>query len=358
MAKTVNRGLAKLTALWKRLATRGEKLRNRPREEVVGEKEPRLSHQADAVPLKESSVAVLSAPAEREDLGEEQESKIESEEEQETKNEDEKEVDGLREEFIPLIPERENSALKSSTTLSSLAAKLHPFRSLKKEPAMVGTISSAYDLGQEYRVMAWNARLLSMGFSLSLLVNLGLGLVCVGLFPLKELQPFVLALQDSSQQVLHLEPVLKNVKGMDMLMEGLCRQYVLERETIDTLSEKDRWKKVYYLCSDEIWGEFMRMMEPKDSNSLYKQHVDKQATRAVHILVSSRIGEGVYQVEWESLTCIEGLEVERKRWVSTLEIETRPNQVKKGNEFDNPIGFTVVGYRISKRADEMKGQFS
>lgn len=251
-------------------------------------------------------------------------------------------------------PESKKSASLSLTTLKT---KLFP-ASLSKPGQPVGLISAAYDLGQEYRVMAWNARLMSMGFALSLLVNLGLSFVCFGLFPLKEVQPYVLGLQDGGKQVIQIEPLLKTVEGRDKLIEGLCRKYVFQREEIDTLSEPERWKDVYYLSSEEVWSEFTRLMDYKAEGSLYKQHVDKKATRAVRIDYSSRMGDNVYQVEWESVTCIGGQEVERRRWVSTLEIALQPNRVSKENEFVNPIGFTVMGYRISKRTEDTKRALS
>lgn len=219
-------------------------------------------------------------------------------------------------------------------------------------PLAESMLSLSYDTGQSYRVMAWIARLLGISFFVSMLLNMGLSFLCFCLFPLKEVQPYVLALKEKGEQVVHIEPIVKNVKGLAKLTEALCRHYVSLRETLDGISEDKRWKELFFFCSQEIWADFYGQMNPQQPDSPLKKHREKKATRAVIIAVSSQVSEDVYQVEWQSITVQQGQEVERQRWVSTLQVELRPNAVEKEAEFTNPIGFTVVKYSISKREEE------
>ncbi len=230
-----------------------------------------------------------------------------------------------------------------------------PLGRKREETAFVSQAASllsvGYDTGQSYRLMAWIARLLGLSFCVSMLLNVGLSCLCFCLFPLKEVQPYVLALKEKGEQVVHIEPIVKNVKGLSQLTEALCRHYVSLRETLDGISEDQRWKELFYFCSEDIWSDFYSQMNPQQADSPLKKHRDKKATRAVVINVSSQVGEDVYQVEWQSITVHQGQEVERQRWVSTLQVDLQPNRVEKEAEFINPIGFTVVKYSISKREE-------
>jgi len=211
-------------------------------------------------------------------------------------------------------------------------------------------LSSNYDTGQSYRVMAWVARVSTLGMIVLGMLCIALVCLVIQLFPLKENRPYLLVLKDKGEQVAQIEPIALVTKGLNLLMEGLCRRYVALRESIDGLSEEERWKEVNFLSSEEIWQDFDNTMNlKKNQNSPLKKHREDKVTRGIAIKVSSKIAEGVWQVEWESLTHHQGQELEKHSWVSTLQVELRPNTVKIEDQFINPIGFTVVGYTVSKR---------
>ena len=82
-----------------------------------------------------------------------------------------------------------------------------------------------------------------------------------------------------------------------------------------------------------------------------KKHIDDKVVRSVLIKVSSQVAEQVWHVEWEAIHLHNGIEIERNCWVSTLFVEMRENTLKSEDKFLNPIGFTVIGYAVSKRED-------
>lgn len=246
--------------------------------------------------------------------------------------------------------EKETSAAQSFPTFLPSSVKSSWFKRLsKKVPDQKGGfISSSYDMGQEYRVIAWNARLLSIGFVGAMGVIVGLSVCLFSLFPLKEIRPYLIGLRDKGDQVVHIEPVYKTVPGLKKLKESLCRHYVTLRETIDGQSEEGRWRnELYYFCSEEIWLDFKQYMNPQLATSPYKQCLDQKATRSVKILMSSPIARDIYRVEWELTTTIRGQVVEKSHWVSTMTVEMRPNTVNQASELINSLGFTVVGYTVA-----------
>ena len=208
-----------------------------------------------------------------------------------------------------------------------------------------------YDTGQSYRSMAWVARASTLGLVASIFLNITLVFLVICLFPLKQVQPYLLALKDKGDQVVQIEPISLNTKGMDLLVEGLCRRYVSLRETLDGVGEQARWKDVAFWSSDELWQEFEQLMKPDNPKSPLKKHIDDKVVRSVSIKVSSQVAEKVWQVEWEAIHLHNGVEIERNRWVSTLFVEMRENTLKSEDKFLNPIGFTVIGYAVSKRED-------
>lgn len=212
-------------------------------------------------------------------------------------------------------------------------------------------MTSTYDTGQSYRSMAWVARASTLGLVASLLLNISLVFLVVFLFPLKETRPYLLVLKDKGEQVVQIEPIGLNIKGLDLLIEGLCRRYVSLRESIDGITEEERWKQVAFLSSEEIWHDFDGKMNLQNNTSPLKKHREDKVTRAVTIKVSSHVSHDVWQVEWESISSHHGQEIERHRWVSTLQVELRPNVYQLEDQFINPIGFTVINYTVSKRED-------
>ena len=105
------------------------------------------------------------------------------------------------------------------------------------------------------------------------------------------------------------------------------------------------------MSSEDIWHDFDAQMNPQNNTSPLKKHREDKVTRAIVIKVSSKISQGVFQVEWESISSHNGQVIEQHRWVSTLQVELRPNVYQIDDQFINPIGFTVVTYTVSKRED-------
>ena len=211
-------------------------------------------------------------------------------------------------------------------------------------------LTSNYDTGQSYRAMAFVARVSTLGMIVLGMLCIAVVCLVIQLFPLKENRPYLLVLKDKGEQVAQIEPIAQDTKGLNLLIEGLCRRYVSLRESIDGLSEEERWKEISFLSSEDVWQDFDNTMNiKKNQNSPLKKHREDKVTRGISIKVSSKIAEGVWQVEWESFSSRKQEELERHSWVSTLQVELRPGTVTIEDQFINPIGFTVVGYTVSKR---------
>src|SRR5690349_21475828 len=96
------------------------------------------------------------------------------------------------------------------------------------------------DTGQVYRSMSWLAHVSLVACVVLCLTNIASVATIYALLPLKEIKPMFLSVRSSKDQVVHVEPLAKDTRGYDLLMESLVRQYVMMREPVDLQSDKER----------------------------------------------------------------------------------------------------------------------
>lgn len=223
---------------------------------------------------------------------------------------------------------------------------------LPQEEKEITYSSPHYNMGQEYRVMAYNSRLLGMAFGFSMLGNVGLACALFSLFPLKETQHHLVALRNSSDQVVQIQPLEKGEKGRDELLKLTCRDYVIARETINLVDEDSRWaEQVRFLSSDQVWTDFWSQMDTKLSSSAFKDYLDRKATRTVIILNTSQLTDEIFLIDWESIITEKGRERKREKFRSTLKVKMVTNKLKAEHKHLNPIGFSVERYEVSRMED-------
>ncbi len=149
------------------------------------------------------------------------------------------------------------------------------------------------------------------------------------LFPLKEVRPMLVTIKDKGEQVVHIEPIDKNVKALEQLKETLARQYVKLRETFDLQSESERWKQVALMSSTELARVFHETMKLEAVDSPLKKRMHEQTIRSVQILSSSSIG--------------------REYWITTMTVSLEERSFEYADQYINPIGFTVKHYTVARK---------
>ncbi len=196
---------------------------------------------------------------------------------------------------------------------------------------------------------------------LTTLCALVLGFVCLSLiflllslFPLKQVQPMLVTFKDKGEQIVRIEPISHNKKAIDQLMESLCRQYVTLRETYDLQSEEERWQRVALMSSQELFQDFIALMDPKREDSPYKKRQQEKATRSVRIVSSASMAPSaadVFQVEWVSEDYHGGTLIGQERWLTTLTVCLEERTFNHEDQFINPIGFTVTSYTVARKGE-------
>ena len=142
------------------------------------------------------------------------------------------------------------------------------------------------DNGLSFYSHWWMSRALLITAVVLLLTNLCLVSILFTLFPLKEVRPMLLTVQDKSNQVVKVEPIEKNTKGEALLMETLSRQFVLDRETIDCHSEPIRWERLALFGTEALNTSFSEQMDLRHNHSPLKMFCERKIHRSVKILSS------------------------------------------------------------------------
>lgn len=220
----------------------------------------------------------------------------------------------------------------------------------KKIFSTLGLLPS-FDTGQAYRSAWFLSRLFAFCLSLSLLLNIILGSLMISLFPLKKIQPVFLTLHPKGDQVVRIEPFLKNVDSKDLVTEALLRRYIQLRETLDFQTEELRWRELSFFHSQEVGGVFERLMNPdKNKDSPYTKRLQSSMKRGVRITSVLKLSDVLWQVEWESDET-KDLEVkETHLWTSTFTLEYAPQTVRSQDALINPNGLLILDYFISERS--------
>jgi type IV secretion system protein VirB8 len=207
---------------------------------------------------------------------------------------------------------------------------------------------------QEHQKLAWLCRLLMIYASTVTFLVVVLLVALMMVFPLKQPLPMLVTAAAKSDQVVLIEPIQRNSKGVDLLLETLARQYVLLREPLDFQTESLRWSQLAYFSSNDLMRSFQQQMDSHNPKSPYMEFQRQSVIRQVTILSSASLSPSapnVWQVEWESLDRdMQTNELlARKVWVSTLTASCIEQETIFKDQYLNPVGFTVSHYRVAAK---------
>ena len=174
--------------------------------------------------------------------------------------------------------------------------------------------------------------------------------VILWILPLKETKPYLLTGYNKDSQVIKVEPIEKNTKGLDILMGILSAEFVVDLHTIDGMTEAQRLKKLSLMASSETSDFIDTQLNMANSNSVAKKVFESGVTRSVHIKGVTNLAPdapNTWQVEWDVIEKDSSTEVKRRNaFISTIMAEPQEKIFSSGDEKLNPIGYTVVKYTL------------
>lgn len=200
----------------------------------------------------------------------------------------------------------------------------------------------------------WTARAFAIIFAVSLCCNLILVYAIFTIIPLYRIEPYLFSFVNKDEQVYKVEPV-RNIYDHKQLTEIFIREYILLRNTFvsDIDEMQKRWgpgSTLQEMSSPSVYDEFRKGF----ANRALEQIRNYNLTRNIKISTVNEIagakGEIWWQVEFRLEDMTPDAEIPTvQSWNAYVQIVYRPKTVKFSERLKNPLGFTVVKYRLEER---------
>lgn len=194
----------------------------------------------------------------------------------------------------------------------------------------------------------WTARAFAIITAISLCCNVVLLLAIAQTIPLFRIEPYLLSFQSKDEQIYNIVPYNKNLMDDKSISEAFVRNYVLQRSTIvnDETEMEIRWLPggpIQEMSSNAVYEEFVS----KTANRALELVKQRGLRRAVNILTVNELGQGLWQVEYETRDMYPtSTAPELNYWTASLRIVYRKKSVKFNDRLNNPVGFTVTRYSL------------
>lgn len=205
----------------------------------------------------------------------------------------------------------------------------------------------------------WTARAFAVIFAVSLCCNIILSYAITTLMPMYRVQPYLLSFADKEEQVFTVEPVEK-IKDYKYLTELFVREYVLLRNTfINDIEEMERrWGTisdngdksglVSEMSSDGIYMKFKNEFAKKILEQIRQYNI----RRRIEFTSVSEVDGNWWTVEFKTFDMAPSYETERiSKWIARVRVEYRGKTTDYAGRLKNPLGFTVVEYKIEQRKE-------
>lgn len=202
-----------------------------------------------------------------------------------------------------------------------------------------------FEASHPYRMQLWTSRVLIIGFSVSAFLNLCLGLTIVIMMPLKKLEPFLITLKDKKDQIVKIEPLEKSMPARKLIIESMAGDFVIQKETVDLISEEARLLKVKAMSSPSLWGEFEQLLSSPQSP--IKQARMRAIKSKVILNTVSWIADDRLYVDLTRIDSQNDHEVGRKSLIVTLAFEEKETALSYEDRYLNPLGLQFTQYDLS-----------
>lgn len=204
-------------------------------------------------------------------------------------------------------------------------------------------------------------------------------LICliIAVLPLKQVYPYLVTFRDKGQQIVAIEPLATDAPGIEYATEASVRDYVVQRHSFVPVNSH----------MDAQWGEGSRLASMTDPEEYSEFDVAARVertrmmesgySREIRVESATMIQPDTWQVNFtsydslgghngtltastsESMNSVSGqqslLEADlnpkstSRRWLATMTIDYRPEQVSYDQRLLNPLGFTITDYSVTGR---------
>jgi type IV secretory pathway component VirB8 len=196
------------------------------------------------------------------------------------------------------------------------------------------------------RLLYVNRILIGVAITTTFLMLLTVG-VAVSLLPLKTVETRYVEFQTGGNNFVSIADANSDLSANDALISMLLRKYVVDRETINQIDEKERYQAVYAMSTEETATEFKKFYGG-DNALIYKEGF----RRKIVLGPTTRLAKNIVVIDFQTTdTNVQKPEQApvTKEWQATIKYGFAAQQVKEDQKELNPIGIFVMNYQPSPR---------
>lgn len=223
-------------------------------------------------------------------------------------------------------------------------------RSPSDAPVSVGNPLDYRD-GSRLRQLMRYSRMVTIYAGSITFFAIGLAIAFVGLFPLKTVEVKYVYFDDVANQIVTVWPGQIDKSTRDIFTENTLRQYVQYRETIDYVTEADRYAWVQLHTDEAAFAAWRNQNSPQNPNSPLRKYHTAGLTREIFVtsVAPTEYSRGIYQVEFTAIDRAGSEERRRTSWNAIVQVGYRAYRDDENRSADNPLGITVYSYNIRPR---------
>lgn len=183
----------------------------------------------------------------------------------------------------------------------------------------------------------------------------GLAVTVTAVFPLKTIEPVYVEFQSAANNFVKVVAAGQDIRANELVLATQLRKYVKDRETVDKVTESERYAQVMAMSDQEPGGVadvFHKLYGNPETGMFYKPG----AKREVQIVLDTALAPGVHQVEFKTFDTQNGQPVkdpatgrEYGEWTATIAYEYADQSVSYDKALLNPTGLVVMEYSLAKR---------
>jgi len=192
---------------------------------------------------------------------------------------------------------------------------------------------------------------LSIGLVVTTGAAVGLGYYAHTLYQIKRTPEIITyQLTSGSNQVVKIERFEngKTLKQSALLKEAFFSNYVLNREIVNHMDERDRYAKVKKASSDAEFTRFQSMVHPEQNpDSCFG---DERCEREIEVKDAYPIkaAKNVYRVEFTMTNIWRGKRGDAQLLYATIQYSQSDEQINYKDRFLNLFGYEVIDYQLNK----------
>lgn len=167
------------------------------------------------------------------------------------------------------------------------------------------------------------------------------------LLPLKQKQPYLVFFSNADTNFVRVEQANYDIRSDEALLKSIIATYLINRETINRIDDIERYEKVRYQSSQDVWNMFEKIV--KQENSIYSS---KEVYRNIKIINLSILDRKIANIDFISeITQNNNKKSITKRYRATLAYDFINQELNFDSVPENPSGFIVNGYALTEIFD-------